>query len=87
MVQGYLCERRASKYRVSSDLGVDMIHKLGIHGPNEGNVLCEDLARSPIGAQIETIAEAIRTHVSAVANGKQFTRCVLAFRVWPCLLL
>ena len=58
-----------------------MINKLGIHGPGLGHVICENVASWPLGRQIEDLAAKVRTHVSAVANGKQFTRCVLAFRV------
>jgi hypothetical protein len=76
----YLCERIACKHKLS-DLGIDMIHKLGIHGPNEGNVIHENIANSATAVQIQKLADSIRHHVSMVANGKQLSRVILAFRV------
>jgi hypothetical protein len=76
----HLCERRASKYKVSEP-GIDMIHRLDIHGPNEGTNVCEDLAGSEIAKRVEEASAAIREHVAAVANVQPFKRCGLSFRV------
>jgi hypothetical protein len=58
-----------------------MIHKLDIHGLNEGTMIAENMAHSPIAEEIKTLSESIKNHVCAAANGLQLKKCVLAFRV------
>jgi hypothetical protein len=80
LIQEHLCERRICQHKISAP-GVAMIHRLDVHGASEGTVQTENLAGSPIAARVGRTADKILAHVSAVAGGKAFRRCVLAFRV------
>jgi hypothetical protein len=58
-----------------------MIHKLDIHGLNEGTLIAENMAHSPNAEEIEKLSESIKNHVCAAANGLQLKKCAFAFRV------
>ena len=58
-----------------------MIYRLDTNGPAEETVISEDMAGTEIARRTELAANAIRSHVQAVAREGPFRRCVLSMRV------